>query len=46
MEPRFIVHIDCTKKELLKACYDYRYESSSYPTASKVLIFCSIGGFF
>ncbi|WP_414732884.1 hypothetical protein [Acetobacterium carbinolicum] len=46
MEPEFIVEIDCTKAELFKACYDYRYESTSYPTASKVLIFCSIGGFF
>jgi len=46
MEPEFIVEIDCTKEELFKACYDYRYESTSYPTASKVLIFCFIVGFF
>ncbi len=46
MEPQFIVEIDCTKAELFKACYDYRYESTSYPTASKVLIFCFIVGFF
>ncbi|MBC3887968.1 hypothetical protein GH810_06550 [Acetobacterium paludosum] len=46
MEPEFIVEIDCTKEELFKACYDYRYESSSYPTASKVFIFCFVIGFF
>jgi len=46
MEPQFVVEIDCTKEELFKACYDYRYESSSYPTASKVFIFCFVVGFF
>ncbi|MBC3887965.1 hypothetical protein GH810_06535 [Acetobacterium paludosum] len=47
MEPKFIVQIDCTKKELLKACYDYRYEAAPlYKYLIAVALFCFAVNFF
>ncbi|MBC3796870.1 hypothetical protein [Acetobacterium tundrae] len=46
MEPKFIVQIDCTKEELLKTCYDYRYKATKDKCARVAVLFCFVGGFF
>jgi len=46
LEPKFIVQIDCTKEELLKACYNYRYKSTKDKCTRVAALFLFVVGFF